>query len=124
MRALLNVVREHLTSFHRGTPTHRPSGARATRHVRVGNPWHAVSIAPCAGACSLARSMSGHRFLSSEAPPALPLVSCDADQCACRYRHHADRRGASSRRTPLVTIDNPIEPRRRADDEWTPGFGV
>lgn len=124
MRALLNVVREHLTSLRRSPPSHRAPIARAVRHVRVGNPWHAVSIVPCAGACPLARDMSGHRFLSSEAPPALPLVACDVDQCGCRYRHHADRRGASSRRTPLVTIDNPVEPRRRADDEWTPRFGV
>jgi hypothetical protein len=77
-----------------------------------------VSIVPGPSCCKLARDLSGHRFLSSEAPPALPLAACAADTGACRYRHHADRRG-TARRTPLVTIDNPVEPRRRSDDTGT-----
>jgi hypothetical protein len=60
------------------------------------NPWHAVSVLPCAGACHAAQEAFGLRYLSKTAPT-LPLVGCDVAACTCRYRHHDDRRQAPRR---------------------------
>jgi len=62
-----------------------------------GNRWHAVTVLPGADACEAAQSCRGKRFLSHEAPR-FPLPDCKAAHCRCRYRHHADRRGATRRR--------------------------
>ena len=65
--------------------------------ARQRNRWHAVSIVPHGQACEAAQTCRGKRFLSSEAPR-LPLESCNADQCQCRYRHYPDRRGEPRRK--------------------------
>jgi hypothetical protein len=67
----------------------------------ISNPWHAVSVVPCRGACSTARAASGRRYLSKDAP-ALPLKGCHVTTCACRYRHHEDRRRALRRTSDLM----------------------
>ena len=71
--------------------------------LRVGNPYHAVSIAPGAKACESARVLKDKRFLSSEAP-SLPLADCTAQACECRYRHHPDRRSDEPRREADIGI--------------------
>ena len=53
--------------------------------------YAAVSIVPGQGACDAARAMGEGRKLESEVP-ALPLPSCDVDECNCHYRHFRDRR--------------------------------
>jgi hypothetical protein len=68
----------------------RPPTGTASNHW-ISNPWHAVSVVPCRGACIAARESSGVRFLSKEAP-VLPLSGCPMSVCTCRYRHHEDRR--------------------------------
>lgn len=43
--------------------------------------------------CLTAQALQGIRFLSRENPPLLPLPGCTRpERCACRYRHHDDRR--------------------------------
>lgn len=81
----------------------RNSG-RAVEHRRIGNPYHAVSIAPGARPCAAARAAEGKRFLSTAAPM-LPLRECtQSAACQCRYAHHQDRRSERDRR---VNIANP-----------------
>ena len=59
--------------------------------------FHAVSIKPGPDACAAAYRFTGQRFLSAHAPR-LPLPTCDAAQCTCRFRHHKDRRAGPRRR--------------------------
>jgi len=61
-------------------------------------PFHSVSIVAGAGACQTAKTLKGVRFLSDEAP-LLPLISCDATRCNCKFAHHQDRR-RGARRNP------------------------
>jgi len=73
------------------------SGRVDTPHHRISNPWHAVSVESGLYACRAALDLRGKRMLSREAP-VLPLVACPhADQCTCRFRHHADRRAVDRR---------------------------
>jgi hypothetical protein len=67
---------------------------------RVDTTYHAVSIIAGANACSAANRFTGHRFLSRQAPP-LPLPTCDAFHCECRFRHHRDRRVGARRRNDI-----------------------
>lgn len=63
--------------------------------------YHAVSIRAGSNACAAAKSLTGERFLSTEAP-SLPLPDCDASQCDCRFQHHDDRRSGKDRRSPFT----------------------
>jgi len=60
--------------------------------------YHCVEV--CAGvhACKAVRQFGRVRYLSSEAP-GLPVSGCTAQQCACSYVHHPDRR-EDDRRNP------------------------
>ena len=74
----------------------------STRGAKLAKPhgerFHAVEIQVPASACEAAKALSGHRYLSRETPPLLPLADCDRrGECQCRYRHHEDRRGDSRR---------------------------
>ena len=81
----------------------RTSG-RPVEHRRIGNPFHAVSIAPGPRSCAAARAAEGKRFLSTAAPM-LPLQDCtQSPACQCRYAHHQDRRAERDRR---VNFANP-----------------
>jgi hypothetical protein len=68
--------------------------------VRVETKYHAVSIIPGEDACPAAYRFTGHRFLSRQAPP-LPLPTCDAFQCTCKFKHHKDRRAGPRRRSDI-----------------------
>ena len=60
--------------------------------------YHSVEIEVPTRACAAAQALSGHRFLSRETPPLLPLADCDrSGDCKCRYRHHDDRRADQRR---------------------------
>lgn len=67
------------------------------KSAQAPNPYHAVSIIPGEHACAAAYRFTGHRFLSRHAPK-LPLPTCDAFHCSCRYKHHKDRRAGPRRR--------------------------
>jgi hypothetical protein len=74
-----------------------PRQTAASKHYRITNPYHSVSITPAPGACAEARELRARRFLSTEAPP-LPLPRCTLATCRCGYRHHDDRRARARRR--------------------------
>jgi hypothetical protein len=73
----------------------RPAAAAPTT-----NPYHAVSVIPGSSACAAAYRFSGQRFLSRQAPR-LPLPTCDATRCECRFKHHKDRRSSARRSSDM-----------------------
>jgi hypothetical protein len=98
-------------------PVQRPAAAT--------NPYHAVSILPGATGCAAAFRFARQRFLSRQAPR-LPLPSCDSRTCACRFKHHKDRR-AGPRRNSDVGMMMTASPKgkerrqsrgRRAEDQF------
>ena len=64
------------------------------------NAFHAVSVIPGDNACAAAYRFSGQRFLSRQAPR-LPLPTCDAAHCECRFKHHKDRRSSPRRSSDM-----------------------
>lgn len=97
----------------------RPNSPNAPRAqpktAKPASPFHAVSVIPGEGACGAAYRLTGHRFLSKEAPT-LPLPTCDAFHCTCRFAHHADRRAGPRRRIDfgLMPSQFPGNDRRRS----------
>jgi hypothetical protein len=79
----------------REKPVEPATAPRADERVRIVNPYHAVSIKAGPRCCQAARSLSGARFLSKEAPR-IPLPQCEL-ACECRYVHHDDRRSTPRR---------------------------
>jgi hypothetical protein len=57
------------------------------------HPFRAVSIVPAesGSCCPTCDAFAGRRMLLRHAPQ-LPIARCEAPECTCRYRHHADRR--------------------------------
>ncbi len=77
------------------------SGSRTNLRRKDGKTeFHSVSISFSKNACAAAEDLSGRRFLATTAPT-LPLPECDADECACRFEHHEDRRSGKDRRNPF-----------------------
>jgi hypothetical protein len=98
--------------------TPKISEARTSRPVENGKPakkeaWHSVSIIRGRQACAAVAELNGRKWLSAEAPN-LPIKGCDAKQCDCRYRHHADRRSANRRETSGLVSAPPKDGERRA----------
>lgn len=78
----------------------KPAGksvGKSTKPAAEPNPYHAVSIIPGVVSCAAAHRFTGQRFLSRSAPK-LPLPTCDAARCICRFKHHKDRRSGPRRR--------------------------
>ncbi|MDY6946346.1 MAG: hypothetical protein SXG53_11550 [Pseudomonadota bacterium] len=73
------------------------------RPATQANPYHAVSVLPGTDACQAAYRFSGQRFLSRQAPR-LPLPSCDAKTCTCRFKHHKDRRSGPRRNSDVGMV--------------------
>jgi hypothetical protein len=98
-----------LRSLFRAKPASPPKIAPAA------DPHHAVSIIPGEHACGSAYRFTGHRFLSRQAPK-LPLPTCDAFHCTCRFKHHKDRRAGPRRRHDIGLMSGhyPGNERRRA----------
>jgi hypothetical protein len=104
-------------SVRAGAPRVVPRGAAS-------NPYHAVEICGGPTACAKAQHSAGHRYLSRETPPTLPLSQCDRPgQCACRYLHHDDRRAGPRRSaengrpfTPWFQGERRARRGRRKDD--------
>lgn len=100
----------------------RKSAGKAAKPAVEVNPYHAVSVIPGITSCAAAHRFTGQRFLSRQAPK-LPLPSCDATHCTCRFKHHKDRRSGPRRRGEIGMMQahwNGPERRRaggrRADD--------
>jgi hypothetical protein len=72
----------------------------ASKKKSIHTAYHAVSIKFGKDACAAAKSLTGERFLASEAPQ-IPLPGCDAPACECRFTHHKDRRSGKDRRSPF-----------------------
>ncbi len=94
--------------------------SKAADKERNGESYRSVTIQMCLESCAAAAKLQGQRFLASEAPE-LPLFSCDAEKCTCRYRHHQDRRGSEDRRFKLGQFNDinsklGAEERREGDD--------
>jgi hypothetical protein len=71
--------------------------------------WHAVSVKPGPGACSVADTGRDRRWLSREAP-ALPLPGCTSpERCRCTYKHHDDRRSMDRRAEDTDAFARPVK---------------
>ena len=91
--AILWLMRKRAESAGSGSRTNlRRKGSKTE--------FHSVSISLSKNACAAAEDLSGQRFLATTAPM-LPLPGCDADECACRFEHHEDRRSGKDRRNPF-----------------------
>jgi hypothetical protein len=84
------------TKTERNKPAGKAVGTSA-KPAAEATSYHAVSIIPGVVSCGAAHRFTGQRFLSRSAPK-LPLPSCDAAQCTCRFKHHKDRRSGPRRR--------------------------
>jgi hypothetical protein len=109
-----SVVHCTLDVFRRGAMASKSSGFFAglfgakkaperARPATQPSPYHAVSVLPGNDACAAAYRFSGQRFLSRQAPR-LPLPSCDAATCDCRFKHHKDRRSGPRRNSDVGMI--------------------
>lgn len=78
-----------------GKPPARKKGRRQQDYTP--HPYHAVS---CEGQCEALETFRDKRFLVRNAPP-LPVPSCQAQHCNCRYVHFDDRRMARGDRRGL-----------------------
>jgi hypothetical protein len=85
----------------KSAPPKRVVGART--HYWITNPYHAVAIMPCPGACSAAKALSKQRFFSREAPQ-LPVKGCNQANCTCRYKHYDDRRSSLRRQSDGIGL--------------------
>ena len=87
-----------------------------TKPVEVGRrgqqSWHSVSIIRGRQPCAAVIECNGRKWLSADAPQ-LPIKGCDAKQCECRYRHHADRRSGDRRETNGLVSAPPKHGERR-----------
>jgi hypothetical protein len=83
------------------------------------NPYHCVTVRCRPDGCDAAKRISGKRYLSKDAP-LIPLRTCSAKVCHCKYEHFEDRR-REDRRTPYGhTVAHPpahvaMERRRGVD---------
>jgi hypothetical protein len=78
-----------------------------------GASYRAVEIRCPEDACEAAKAERGKRYLSKDAPT-LPLSGCDKNgRCACRYRHHEDRRGKEDRRSEGPSLTGRVDKERR-----------
>ncbi|MET0536246.1 MAG: hypothetical protein ABW171_18675 [Steroidobacter sp.] len=82
------------------------------KSAATGNPYHAVSVLPGDDACPAARRFSGQRILSRQAPR-LPLSSCNAKTCTCRFKHHKDRRSGPRRNSDVGMVTSAFPGRER-----------
>lgn len=98
--ALLLAVAWIILHFRRGKAQTKKTAS--ITDLKNTSAFHAVSMRYSMDACDAAKALTGHRFLSSEAPR-LPLPGCDSVNCRCKYAHHADRRSGDERRTPYDT---------------------
>lgn len=105
---------------------HRTASAEAANDDPQPTPFHAVAVVAGPGACQTSKSLRNVRFLSAEAP-LLPLVSCDAERCNCKFAHFSDRRrgdrrNAYSAQSHGYSIQGGEERRRRRGRRTSDGM--
>ncbi len=71
--------------------------------------WRAVKVIPGLICCRTAETMADQIFLSKDSPP-LPLPGCNEPNCACKYKHMADRRSGSDRRAQFDELTDYLPP--------------
>ena len=76
---------------------HRTSPRAKTKPAVVRFQYRGVSIKCGDNPCHSAQRLEGRRGLHSQIPK-LPLSTCDAEKCHCRYEQHDDRRAGEDRR--------------------------
>jgi len=88
--------------------------AQPAKKAPASTAFHAVSIIPGEHACAASYRFTGQRFLSRHSPK-LPLPSCGASHCTCRFTHHQDRRAGPRRRSDIGLMSGhyPGSERRR-----------
>lgn len=90
----------------------RPKAAALSNKTAVAarSPYRSTSIECASSACAAAQAISGKRFLDIDrVTPVLPLESCDASRCNCRYQRHEDRRESDEdRRHPGVGLQSEV----------------
>ncbi len=85
-------------------PARKPQSGKAKKPVQL-KPYRGISIAFDERACDAVKAIGGRRFLVTEGDaPMLPLPSCDASRCNCKYRHHDDRREEQHDRRLTVAL--------------------
>lgn len=90
-----------------GSVTHLKSRAQKPGSSRQGtskpiNQYRATSIISGQNCCAAVEAIGKKRFLVEDRDiPQLPLAECDADKCACKYRHHDDRRDTNEERRTI-----------------------
>jgi hypothetical protein len=89
------------------------AGYTTTRPPRLR--FHAVTVVAGSNSCMQSLELKDVRLLSADAPR-LPMGSCDRpDDCACRFRHHEDRRvGPRRQAQPDQVTGSRLVPDRRA----------
>ncbi len=80
-------------------------------------PFRCVIIVPGVFACEAAKNMSAKPILMNEAP-VLPLGTCKAKKCVCKFTRHDDRRMNSRREATNAAgqITGNIENKRAKQD--------
>lgn len=69
------------------------------------NPFRATSIICGRSACEAAKTLEGQPYLIEKGQiPTFPLPNCDAAKCACKYRHHDDRRDPEGDRRSIAAL--------------------
>ena len=89
---VLLMLRNNLQTSRQNTLTRTTRTTPATQETsKTKNPYGATSIVCGADSCTAASAIDGKRFLIDDTPQ-LPLSTCDAEKCDCKYAHHEDRR--------------------------------
>jgi hypothetical protein len=102
MATILERARSIITL---GKSARADAGGAARKAKPVRKSFHAVEIVVGDDCCEVVRRYTGKRFLSGEAP-VIPLQGCNAQECLCRYIHHADRRKRERRTSDVaITVD-------------------
>ncbi len=120
-----SMISELLKSlFGKNQPSkrHRINPRRSSRQP-VKSECHAVEVVSPVQVCDAAAKLAGVRILAGEAP-VLPLADCtQGDSCACKYKHHQDRREGPRRDADIglpntyLDSDKRQSPGRRSADK-------
>lgn len=79
------------------------------RAARTRNSYRATAIVGNESACDAVRAIENTRFLVLDKDiPAIPLLNCDANKCACTYAHYEDRRNVDGNRRGPVGLHSEL----------------
>jgi hypothetical protein len=70
----------------------KPTSTKTNNQLQL-KPFRGTSVVFEECACDAVKAIGKQRFLVAKGDiPMLPLSSCDASRCNCKYMHHDDRR--------------------------------